>query len=269
MTRTKAAPARRKARAHAAKLFTLGCALAGLLCTQAMGQTAGAAEQAPVPHALRAVPAAEKSGVQKRKDSRASPMLFGTVSFRMSLKKQQNWMSVLKRNASSPIFSDERAFSRSVTWGQFRRRLQGLSLREKLREVNRFWNAWPYRSDREVWHKEDYWAAPVEFLALSGDCEDFCIAKYFTLRELGVAADDMRIVVVKETIRGIAHAVLAVFEGDEVHILDNLSDSVRPMRRVRNYVPHVSVNENGRWIHVKAKAVPAADPREKGHGTQQ
>ena len=135
--------------------------------------------------------------------------------------------------------------------------------------VNRFWNGWPYRADAEVWGQEDYWAAPAEFLSRSGDCEDYCIAKYFTLRELGVPADAMRIVIVRETIRGRAHAVLAVYDGPQVHILDNLRDQVRPMRRVRNYQPHFSVNENGRWMHVKAKpAAKAGTLMEKGHGTE-
>ena len=264
MARTEAAPARRHARLHTVKRLALGCVLAGLLCTpEAASASPPASSVAPAP------PLTAERKAEGARAMRSAPRLFGTVSFRMSMDRQQNWLDVLKRNAASPIFFDERALSRSVSWGQFRRRLEGRPLREKLREVNRFWNAWPYRSDREAWSREDYWAAPAEFLDRSGDCEDFCIAKYFTLRALGIPADDMRIVVVKETIRGIGHAVLAVFEREEVHILDNLSDSVRPMRLVRNYVPHVSVNENGRWMHVKAKPARAAGSREEGYGTQQ
>ena len=124
---------------------------------------------------------------------------------------------------------------------------------EKLNIVNRFWNLWPYCTDPEVYGKPDYWAAPYQFLSKSGDCEDYCIIKYFTLKELGVSIDDMRIVVVKETIRNIGHAILAVYDGDKIYILDNLSEAVRPAERVRNYVPQFSVNEKYRWVHVKAR----------------
>ena len=195
-------------------------------------------------------------------EKHARPHLFGTVAFRRPLEKQQNWLSVLRRNAESPIFADEKPLTRSTTWKDLKAKAQGKPLKQMLDEVNRFWNTWPYRLDKEVWGKDDYWATPAEFLARSGDCEDYCIAKYFTLRELGVPADDMRIVVVRESIRGIAHAVLAVYEGPQVHILDNLSEYVRPMQRVRNYHPVLSVNEHGRWMHVKAK------PLENGHGTE-
>lgn len=199
----------------------------------------------------------------------ARPRLFGTVEFRRPLEKQKNWLAVLKRNADSPIFEDERKLRRSTTWKQLREKAQSSTLLHMLAEVNRFWNAWPYRADREVWGKEDFWAAPAEFLSRSGDCEDYCIAKYFTLRELGIPAEEMRIVIVRETIRGLAHAVLAVYDGQDVHILDNLSDQVRPMRRVRNYQPHFSVNEKGRWMHVKATPVKKnGKPMENGHDTK-
>ncbi len=199
----------------------------------------------------------------------ARPKLFGTVEFRMPLDKQPNWLSVLQRNTISSIFMEEKKLRRSTTWKQLKEQAQGGPLLETLSAVNRFWNAWPYRSDQELWGQEDYWATPAEFLARSGDCEDYCIAKYFTLRELGIPADALRIVIVRETIRGLAHAVLAVYDGPQVHILDNLNDHVRPMRRVRNYQPHFSVNEKGRWMHVKATPVKqTGKPMEKRHDTK-
>lgn len=198
----------------------------------------------------------------------ARPQLFGTVEFRRPLKKQQNWLSVLRRNAEDPVFTESRLLGPGITWGELRAKAAGRSFAGMLDVVNRFWNAWPYRLDSEVWGREDFWASPAEFLSRSGDCEDYCIAKYFTLRELGVPAGDMRIVVVRETVRGAVHAVLAVYEGRQVHILDNLVEHVRPMRRVRNYEPYFSVNENGRWMHVKAKPPEEGNATEKGHGTE-
>ena len=150
-------------------------------------------------------------------------------------------------------FFDEKRFNSSTVWKDLKSRVKGKPLLEQLDIINRFWNLWPYRTDKEVYGKQDYWAAPYEFLAKSGDCEDYCIIKYYTLKELGIPVEKMRIVVVRETIRNIGHAVLAVYDGDDVYILDNLSDAVRPMERIRNYVPQFSVNEKYRWVHVKAR----------------
>lgn len=247
-------PARRQAwQAAGILLLALSCCSAPAL--------AGQGEAAPVSAGMRS-----ERGASRQDDH---PRLFGTVEFRLPLKKQQNWLEVLRRHADAPVFQDEKRLNRSTTWKELKGRAQDKPLSEMLDVVNRFWNGWPYRADAEVWGQEDYWAAPAEFLSRSGDCEDYCIAKYFTLRELGVPADAMRIVIVRETIRGRAHAVLAVYDGPQVHILDNLRDQVRPMRRVRNYQPHFSVNENGRWMHVKAKpAAKAGTLMEKGHGTE-
>ena len=175
--------------------------------------------------------------------AQARPRLFGTVEFQMDLKKQQNWLSAMERNRKKPIFFDEKRFTSSTLWKDLKSRAAGRPVRE----------LWPYRTDKEVYGKADYWAAPYEFLARSGDCEDYCIIKYYTLKELGVSVENMRIVVVRETIRNIGHAILAVYDGDDVYILDNLSEAVRPMERVRNYVPQFSVNEKHRWVHVKAR----------------
>lgn len=62
------------------------------------------------------------------------------------------------------------------------------SEKEQLNQVNRFFNLVRFMDDIRVWGKEDYWATPVEFLGRNaGDCEDFAIAKYFTLRALGIS----------------------------------------------------------------------------------
>ena len=184
----------------------------------------------------------------------AGPRLFGTVEFQMELKKPQSWLDAMARNRKSPIFFDEKRFNSSTLWKDLKKKAEGRPFLEQLDIVNGFWNRWPYRTDKEVYGKADYWAAPYEFLARSGDCEDYCIVKYFTLKALGVPVEKMRIVVVRETIRNIGHAILAVYgEGDDIYILDNLSESVRSAQRVRNYVPQFSVNEKNRWVHVKPR----------------
>ena len=136
--------------------------------------------------------------------------------------------------------------------------LRGLEPEARLRQVraiNSFVNRWQYKADDENYGKRDYWATPLEFFRRSGDCEDYAIAKYQSLRLLGLPPEALRLVVVQDTVRDLPHAVLAVYLADEVYILDNLTDAVLPQRRVTNYVPYYSVNEVTRWAHTPRDAV--------------
>ena len=125
-----------------------------------------------------------------------------------------------------------------------------LTLRKRLTAVNDFFNRWPYRHDAELYGRNEYWATPREFMSRSGDCEDYAIAKYFALRALGFGRDALRIVVLKDRIRGIGHAVLAVYLADDILILDSLSNLIVSHSRYQHYVPQVSMNETTRWGHV-------------------
>ncbi|WP_300127544.1 transglutaminase-like cysteine peptidase [Desulfovibrio sp.] len=215
------------------------------------GPPGAAPEQAPAQVSGQAAPASDKAHGIK---------LFGTVEFRRPLSTLPGWLDVLDRNAASPIFNPARQFNRTTTWAMLRERAQGKSPLEVLKLVNTFWNTWPYREDMVNWGKPDYWAIPAQFLKKSGDCEDYAIAKYFTLRELGFPPEDMRIVVLRDTIRNLAHAVLVVYLDGEAYVLDNLSNVVQPHSRLRNYNPQYSVNENGRWTHIKGRPAGAARP---------
>ena len=134
--------------------------------------------------------------------------------------------------------------------------------------VNGFVNRWQYRADADNYGRSDYWATPLEFFRRSGDCEDYVIAKYRSLRLLGLPAEQLRMVVVQDVVRDLPHAVLAVYLGDEVLILDNLSEAVLPQRRVVDYVPYYSVNEAARWAHTPpATLVVAGAHRRRTAGT--
>ncbi len=185
--------------------------------------------------------------------------VFGTVSIRRPMKLFPFWQSVLQRNAEHPVFQDETKMGRQ-TWASIRKKAGPLKGIELVRYVNALWNAFPYVDDIVNWGRQDYWEAPYEFLQKSGDCEDYAIIKYMTLRQFGVPADDMRILVVQDTFRGLAHAVLGVNVDGTVYILDNLSNVVLSHGRLTQYDPEFSVNENGAWIHMKprnAKKKPA------------
>ena len=115
-----------------------------------------------------------------------------------------------------------------------------------LRAVNRFFNRLPSVTDLAHWGVEDYWATPSESLASNGaDCEDYAIAKYFTLKELGVPISRLRLVYAKTWKTQEAHLVLAYYPGPDVDplILDNLEGSIRPAADRPDLIPVYTFND--------------------------
>jgi predicted transglutaminase-like cysteine proteinase len=129
---------------------------------------------------------------------------------------------------------------------------RALSDRQKAVLVNDFMNITPFKSDREHWGKEDYWATPIEFLSTNGgDCEDYSIAKYFTLRALGMSDEKLQITYVKEIrVYNEAHMVLAFFQNldAEPEILDNINKTLQPASSRTDLVPVYSFNGSGLWL---------------------
>lgn len=122
---------------------------------------------------------------------------------------------------------------------------------EKLEKANRFMNKIPFLSDAIHWHKDDYWATPVEFLASNGgDCEDFAIAKYFTLIKLGIAESQLTLTYVKALRLNQAHMVLTYYPvpGKEPLVLDNLVDAIEPSSKRTDLLPVYSFNGAGLWL---------------------
>jgi len=126
----------------------------------------------------------------------------------------------------------------------------------RLDAVNRFFNGRiVFRDDLLVWHTEDYWASPLETLQQgAGDCEDFAIAKYFSLMASGVAASQLRLVYVRLQSGGAggpsqAHMVLAYYPraNAEPLILDNLVTEIRSASRRPDLTPVFSFNSEGLW----------------------
>lgn len=127
------------------------------------------------------------------------------------------------------------------------------SERDKLEAVNDFFNQVPYDSDYALWGQEDYWATPIEMLSIKGaDCEDYAIAKYFTLLDMGVPAERLRITYVKAITLNQAHMVLAYYvtPNAEPLILDNLTDRIRPAGERLDLVPVYGFNGESLWLSV-------------------
>jgi predicted transglutaminase-like cysteine proteinase len=127
-----------------------------------------------------------------------------------------------------------------------------LSEKEKLELVNKFFNSNVlFLNDIDLWQKKDYWATPLEMLSVgAGDCEDYSIAKYFTLKELGVDEEKLRITYVKATEIDQAHMVLTYFETKRSIplVLDNLIVDIKPANLRTDLVPVYSFNGGGLWL---------------------
>lgn len=143
-------------------------------------------------------------------------------------------------------------------WLAFLRQVAGRPPLEQVRAVHRFFNRRPYRPDAENYGTSDRWATPLQFLTRAGDCEDYAIAKYESLRRLGFAAEQLRLVVLHDTARDLVHAVLAVYLPEGVVVLDNLTEEILPQERLTRYRPYYSLNEAALWLHEGQGAGPVA-----------
>ncbi len=166
------------------------------------------------------------------------------------------WMTVLRQERESRRQRDRDCGGaagrgcRPILWDRLLRSLRGRGAGAQLDLVNRAINQQPYRSDRAVWGRGDYWAIPEDFLARGGDCEDFAIAKYFALRELGFAAADLRVVVLRDIRARRDHAVLVAHLDGRDLVLDVVQRFVVPWSALSHYRPLYSVNETDAWFHL-------------------
>jgi predicted transglutaminase-like cysteine proteinase len=144
-------------------------------------------------------------------------------------------------------------------------RARALDPAAQLRSVNQFFNRYiEFATDEQAWGQVDYWASPLESLhKRRGDCEDYAIAKYFSLLAVGMPVARLRLVYVRAQLDdgpAQAHMVLAYYPGagGETLILDNLVDEVLPASQRRDLVPVFSFNSDGLWQGVGT--VGAGDP---------
>jgi len=122
---------------------------------------------------------------------------------------------------------------------------------EKLERVNEFFNQMEFVDDLKHWGKNDYWATPIEFLGTrGGDCEDFSIAKYFTLKAMGVDEEKLNLTYVKALHYNVHHMVLTYFRTPEAEplVLDNLVGKIKPASQRTDLIPIYSFNGTGLWL---------------------
>lgn len=141
------------------------------------------------------------------------------------------------------------------SWGNVLSIYKSGSEQQKLKDINEFFNRkLQFVDDQTNWGQNDYWATPIESLLKgAGDCEDYAIAKYFSLKFLGVPVNKLRITYVKAKIGGAgsnvtqAHMVLTYYSSPDAEpvILDNLISEIRPASRRGDLLPIFSFNSEG------------------------
>jgi len=178
---------------------------------------------------------------------------------------------------SSPEFSIAKIFIDKIEkeYGSFAKR-RALALvammnsardsdeKEKLESVNDFFNQTPYASDQSVWGISDYWATRLEFIGRDkADCEDYVIAKYFTLKELGVSPKKLYMTYAKSLRYKTAHLVLTYYETPRSIplIMDNYNFKILPATQRDDLIPIYSFSGDELFNAKQAqigKIVPAS-----------
>lgn len=138
-----------------------------------------------------------------------------------------------------------RSWQRIMDWSR------DLPEEDKLKVINDFFNQLEFVTDKQTWGVEDYWATPFEFMAKNGgDCEDFSLAKYFTLIELGVAEERLRMTYVTALNDHQSHMVLTYYSSPRAVplVLDNLDPHILPASQREDLQPVYSFNGTGLWL---------------------
>ncbi|WP_256667788.1 transglutaminase-like cysteine peptidase [Pseudomonas sp. R-28-1W-6] len=141
------------------------------------------------------------------------------------------------------------AKKRLQAWRDLLESSRQLPERKQLQAVNHEINHQiRFSADEVVWQRPDYWATPVETLARGvGDCEDFALVKYFTLLQLGIPQEKLRITYAKALELNQAHMVVTYFATPDAEplVLDNLLDSILPASQRKDLALRYAFNGHG------------------------
>lgn len=171
----------------------------------------------------------------------------------------------------SARFHNTQAQQRVIAWQQLLEQLKDKSDQEKLLSVNQFFHEHVrYIEDIDLYQSKDYWASPLELLGHgSGDCEDWVIGQYASLRYLGISEEKLRLIYVRASVGGPhsslsqAHMVLGYYQAPSAQplILDSLIRDVLPAKERPDLKPVFSFNSAGLWVgqgEQRAKSSPTA-----------
>lgn len=194
----------------------------------------------------------------------AGPRAFAEDSFFRSIETRSSNLAPFKKwTGAIERFSEEKAKEEKRTdcesakfntchyrsWQKFLDGIRTKSKTDQIEDVNNWANQRNYITDPRNWGEDDYWATPGEFIARFGDCEDYAIIKYLSLRNLGFTDNELRVVAVKDLNLKVGHAVIVVFSQGKVLLLDNQIKKVVDTTVVRHYEPVFSINQSFWWRH--------------------
>lgn len=172
------------------------------------------------------------------------------------------------RTTMTARYGDQGARSLDA-WLALIRELEGRDIDVQLKGVNDFFNRRVrWLDDSQIWSEEDYWATPLETLGRgAGDCEDYSIAKYQTLKKLGVPGERLRMIYVRARFGRSditqAHMVLGYYAtpGAEPLVLDNLLPTILPAGERDDLSPVFSFNSDGLWAGGAAQSLAVPTQR--------
>lgn len=195
----------------------------------------------------------------------AEPSFFNTKEVKSDdLKAFTKWLEALgkfakdRQNPSKLVCNPgpgQMQICGNSEWIEFLKSIKDANKLDQLRQVNARMNKATYVQDQNNWGASDYWASPNEFMARFGDCEDYAIIKYLSLRMLGWDDEDLRVVAVKDLNLKVGHAILVVYmtakSGERVPlVLDNQIPDVVKASSIRHYQPVFSINQKFWWRHL-------------------
>lgn len=128
-------------------------------------------------------------------------------------------------------------------WRKLIKSLANEPAEDRIYKANMWLNSFPYKQDNWIYGKSDHWATPTEFLTHGGDCEDFAIIKYITLRELGFTPEQLKVSIVYDVYSGTDHAFLLVKSEGKDFVLDNRDHEIASYHYHNRYKPYYVFNE--------------------------
>ena len=181
-----------------------------------------------------------------------STILISSISILSIAEKTFNISSSVLSNIENKYGTS--AKQRVENWDSMIESSKNESVLNKIKNVNDFFNQLTYKTDLAHWKQKDYWATPLEFMGSgAGDCEDYAIAKYFSLIKLGIPDDKLRITYVTYSKSNSkfeqAHMVLTYYHkiGAEPVVLDNIDKTLQLASKRTDLKPVYSFNATGLW----------------------
>ncbi len=134
-------------------------------------------------------------------------------------------------------------------WHQLLAKREQMSDLDKLQAINAFYNRMTWEDDLALWKQRDYWATPAETLIRNaGDCEDFSIAKYFSLLEMGISENQLKVAYVRLR-DGTGHMVLEYYPQPDADplVLDNIEAALLPLSQRKDLLPRFRFDQHAVW----------------------